>query len=223
MIHQYSSLVKKIAQHLMAKLPPCVQIDDLIQAGMLGLLEASSHYDLKKGASFETYASIRIRGAMLDEIRRGDWIPRSVHRNTRRINEAIRKIENVTNREAKDSEVAAALNVTIEDYHHMVQDAHGVRLYALEEFNLSEDGLYSTSSAHLEPLQGLQREDFRLNLMKGLESLPDRERLVLKLYYDEELNLRQVGEVLGVSESRASQIHAQAILKLHARFKSWIF
>lgn len=221
-IISHNALVRRIAQQLMAKLPPCVQIEDLIQAGMIGLLEASKHYDERKGASFETYASIRIRGSMLDEMRKNDWVPRSVHKNSRRINEAARKIENQTGRDARNAEVAKSLNVSLDAYYHMLQDTNSIRVFGFEEIGMKEDNISEGMTAtHLSPFEKLQVEDFRCNLAKGIACLPERERLVLTLYYEEERNLREVGEMLGVSESRASQIHSQAMLKLQARLKEW--
>jgi RNA polymerase sigma factor for flagellar operon FliA len=223
LITAHAKLVKRIAQHLMTRLPPSVQTEDLIQAGMLGLLEAAKHYDSSKGASFETYASIRIRGSMLDEIRKNDWVPRSVHRNTRMISETVRKIENETGRDARDNEVALRLNITLEDYHQMVQDTNGIRVFGFEDVGMTEDTFtQGISELGLSPLEGVQYEDFRSNLAKGIAGLPERERLVLTLYYEEELNLREVGEMLGVSESRASQIHSQAMLRLQHRLKEWV-
>ncbi len=218
LIEKYAQLVKRIAQHLMGRLPPCVQTEDLMQAGMIGLLEAWKNFDPSKGASFETYASIRIRGSMLDEIRKGDWVPRSVHRNTRRILEAVRSIENKTGRDARNEDVAAFLNLPLEEYHQMLQDSNGVRVFGFEDVGLTDETLVEGLSENdMSPLDGLQYEDFRNSLVKGIEGLPERERLVLSLYYDEELNLREVGEVLGVSESRASQIHSQAMQRLRTR------
>ena len=221
-VHQHAGLVKRIAQHLLGRLPPCVQLEDLIQSGMIGLLEAAKNYDAAKGASFETYASIRIRGSMLDEIRKGDWAPRSVHRNTRKIAAAIRIIENLTGRDAKDREVANNLNMTLNDYHDLLQETTGSRMFAFQDVGLNEDIISEGLTINTpSPLEGLQEEDFKKSLAKGIESLPERERLVLKLYYNEELNLRQVGDVLGVSESRVSQIHSQAMIRLQSRLKEW--
>lgn len=223
LITTHAQLVKRIAQYLMTRLPPSVQTEDLIQAGMLGLLEAAKHYDASKGASFETYASIRIRGSMLDEIRKNDWVPRSVHRNTRLISEMVRKIENEMGRDARDNEVALRLNLTLEDYHQMVQDTNSIRIFGFEDIGMTEDTFSEgISESSLGPLEGVQYEDFRSNLAKGIAGLPERERLVLSLYYEEELNLREVGEMLGVSESRASQIHSQAMLRLQHRLKEWV-
>lgn len=222
LIKNHANLVKRIAHHLKGRLPPSVQIDDLIQAGMIGLLEASKNFDATKGASFETYSGIRIRGSMLDEIRKGDWAPRSVHRNGRRISQAIRDIENLTGRDAKDVDVAKALDIELDEYHKMLQDSVGTRIFGFDDVGVNEDSIPEGIAGYFPgPLDGLQKADFQKILAKGIASLPERERLVLALYYDEELNLREVGAVLGVSESRVSQIHSQAMLRLQARMNDW--
>ena len=221
-VHDHASLVKKIAQHLLGRLPACVQLEDLIQSGMIGLLEASKNYDVDKGASFDTYASIRIRGAMLDEIRKGDWAPRSVHRNSRRINEAVRTIENQTGRDARGYEVASNLKVSLDEYHQLLQESNSSRMFAYDDAGLDEDlGGDSYSTQGQSPYDKVQQDHFKKNLKKGIEALPERERMVLALYYEEELNLREVGEILGVSESRVSQIHSQAMQRLQTRLKEW--
>jgi RNA polymerase sigma factor for flagellar operon FliA len=222
LVTQYASLVKRIAYHIMSRLPPSVQVDDLIQAGMIGLLEAARNYDAGQGASFETYAGIRIRGAMLDEIRKGDWAPRSVHRKARQVAEAVREIENTTGRDARDHEVAQALGMSLNEYHKTLQDANGCRLLSFEEMGAGEDGFSARfGRSDGSPFEGVQREDFKRNLAEAIAGLPDRERLVLTLYYDEDLNLREIGAVIGVSESRVSQIHSQALLRLQARLGHW--
>ena len=223
LITQYSPLVKRIAYHIMSRLPPSVQVDDLIQAGMIGLLEASRNYDAGQGASFETYAGIRIRGAMLDEIRKGDWAPRSVHRKARQVAEAVRQIENSTGRDARDVEVAEVLGMSLKEYHKTLQDASGCRLLSFEDMGISEDSVPSkVTGTSTNPFEGVQRDDFKKNLAEEISGLPDRERLVLTLYYDEELNLREIGAVIGVSESRVSQIHSQALIRLQARLGHWL-
>jgi RNA polymerase sigma factor for flagellar operon FliA len=230
LITQHAALVKRIAYHLMNRLPPSVQVEDLIQAGMIGLIEAGRNYDPSQGASFETYAGIRIRGAMLDEIRRSDWTPRSVHRKARQVAEAMREIENETGRDARDVEVAKTLGMTIEEYHQVLQDSTGARIFSYEELTefgevvpSTEFGHDKTPSAGLEnPFEGLEREGFKASLADAIASLPERERLVIALYYDEELNLREIGQVLGVSESRVCQIHSQAALRLRSRLTEWL-
>jgi RNA polymerase sigma factor for flagellar operon FliA len=223
-VEDYAPLVKRIAYHMMLRMPACVQVDDLIQAGMIGLLEAVQKYDATRGASFETYAGIRIRGAIVDEMRRGDWAPRSVHRNARAIAHAIRTVEARLGRDAQDSEVAAELDLPINDYHAMLQDSSSSRLFSYEETFGDEDSnidASESSSAFASPLEGLQRDSLKQSLAAAISQLPERERLVLALYYDEELNLKEIGLVLGVSESRVSQIHTQAALRLRTRLADW--
>jgi len=222
LVEKYAGLVKRIAYHIISRLPPSVQVDDLIQSGMIGLLEAARNYDAEQGASFETYAGIRIRGTMLDEIRKGDWAPRSVHRKSRMVAEAVRNIENSSGRDARDHEVANELDMTLTEYHKTLQDASGCRLLSFEEMGTNEDSFTSGSTSQLGPFEGVQKENFKQNLSEEIAGLPERERLVLTLYYDEDLNLREIGSVIGVSESRVSQIHSQALIRLQARMGHWV-
>ncbi len=225
LVNQHAALVKRIAYHLMSRLPPNVQVEDLVQAGMIGLLEASRNYDPSQGASFETYAGIRIRGSMLDEIRRSDWTPRSVHRKARMVAEAIRRIENEQGRDARDNEVAEALEMTVEEYHAVLKDSNSARIFSFDELSalgevVPEGGNRQSLSEN--PMDGLYRSDFRKALTDAIAGLPDRERMVIGMYYQDELNLREIGQVLGVSESRVCQIHSQAALRLRARLKAWL-
>ena len=224
-VHQYAPLVKRIAHHLMGRLPASVQVEDLIQAGMLGLLDASRNFDGSHGASFETYAGTRIRGAMLDEVRRADWTPRSVHRKAREAADAIRVIENREGREARDGEVAEALGISLDEYGRVQADAASCRLMSTEDLAIEAGGVCEGGAAlgvdPDEPLAALESEGFRQGLVEAIEQLPEREKLVLALYYDEELNLREIGAVLGVSESRVCQIHGQAMIRLRARLQDW--
>ena len=223
LVNQHAKLVKRIAYHMMNRLPPSVQVDDLIQAGMIGLLEASRHYDKSRGASFETYAGIRIRGAMLDEIRRSDWTPRSVHRKARMVSEAMRDIENSEGRDARDVEVAEAMGLSLEEYHKILLDSSGCRVFSVEELRtVGELPTEGSSSAPAEPLEGFQKNEFKDSLAEAIAGLPERERLVIALYYDDEMNLREIGQVLGVTESRACQIHSQATFRLRSRLSEWL-
>ncbi len=217
-VTQHASLVKRIAYHLMSRLPACVQVEDLIQAGMIGLLEASRNYDPSQGASFETYAGIRIRGSMLDEIRKGDWAPRSLHRKVREISQAIREIEGEKGRDARDTEVADRLDLSLDEYHQTLQDSNSHQIMSIEDLPMKDADLSDGLSGKIAgPLDSLMKDDTRELLAKAIDTLPERERLVMALYYDEELNLRETGEVLGVSESRVCQIHSQAMIRLKAR------
>ena len=222
-IMQHAPLVKRIAYHLLNRLPDSVQADDLIQAGMLGLLEAIKHYDAAQGASFETYAGIRIRGSMLDEVRRSDWTPRSVHKKSRQVSSAIQAIENKTGCEARDVDIAEYLGIAIDEYNAILQDAISCRVFSVEELAQNGDQ-YSDESGNMEeePLDRLSRDSFQKALANEIMKLPERERLVISLYYDDELNLREIGEVLNVSESRVSQISTQAVLRLRSRLSEWM-
>lgn len=222
LIERYAPLVKRIAYHLLGRMPASVQVDDLLQSGMIGLLEAAKKYDASKGASFETFAGIRIRGAMLDEVRKGDWAPRSVHRNSRMVSDAIRRVEARTGRDAKDQEVAAELEISLAEYYSILGDTIGSRLFSFDD--LLQDGEHDEQGDDLgavSPSASLEDERFQLALADAIGRLPERERLVLSLYYDEELNLKEIGEVLGVSESRVSQLHSQCAARLRARLADW--
>lgn len=222
-VEDYVYLVKRIAHHMMGRLPANVQLDDLIQAGMIGLLEAAQKFDQSKGASFETYAGIRIKGSIVDEMRRGDWVPRSVHRNGRRIQEAMNVIEARTGRDATDVEIAEELDISLPEYHAMAQDSVSGRLFSFEE-DVGEDDPGISSDLHnplTGPAEAVQKQALQVALASAIDDLPERERLVLSLYYDEELNLKEIGLVLGVSESRVSQIHSQAALRLKKKMTAW--
>jgi RNA polymerase sigma factor for flagellar operon FliA len=223
LVEQHAGLVKRIAYHLMSRLPPSVQVDDLIQAGMIGLLEAARNYDAALGASFETYAGIRIRGSMLDEIRKGDWAPRSLHRRVREMAKAVSEVEREQGRDARDAEVAAKLGISLDEYYETLADATSHRLFSLEELPAGDDNLAEGLIPAIEgPEDDVAKDRFREALAKAIAGLPERERLVLSLYYTEELNLREAGDVLGVSESRVCQIHGQALIRLRARMADWL-
>lgn len=216
LVDQHAELVHKIAYHLSARLPASVLIDDLIQAGLIGLMDAASHYDPSQGATFETYASIRIRGSMLDELRRNDWAPKSVHRKARDIMAAVNKIEGRTGRDARPEEVANVMGIPIEEYHQLVLETNTCRLLNFVEVEHEDQNFSDTvsSEADQSPLIDLQRDEFKEYLAKAITTLPEREQLIVSLYYDEELNLKEIGCVLGVSESRVSQLLSQAHMRM---------
>lgn len=221
LVKRHADLVKRIAHHLAARLPASVEVDDLIQAGVIGLIEAARNFNGDRGASFETYAGIRIRGAMLDELRQTDWAPRSVHRREREVAEAIREFEQKSGREARDHEIADKLGIALGEYHGIVADAARCQVLSLDHGGDDGDETLDAIDPDRGALQKLQAEEFQRELVSAIEALPEREKLVLSLYYERELNLREIGEALKVSESRVCQIHGQALLRLRGRLQHW--
>src|SRR5471030_646055 len=204
-------LVKRLAHHMKAKLPPSVEVDDLVQAGMIGLLDAINRYEETHGAQFETYAVLRIRGFMLDELRNSDWLPRSMRQNMRKIETAMSTLQQRLGHPPTESEVAKMLKLSLADYQDMLTDGGGHQLVYYEDFH-AEDGNDSF-------LDG----DFRQAVIDAIDGLPPREKMLMGLYYEEELNLKEIGAVMGVSESSVSQLHTQAVARLRAslREQAW--
>lgn len=221
-IEIYLPLVKSIAYHLKGRLPDSVMVDDLIQSGVIGLIEAKQRFNASQGASFETYAGIRIRGSMLDEIRKGDWTPRSVHRKSRAVSSAISVVEGRLGREARDIEIAEEMEVSIEEYHHILQDTNSAYLLSIDQPDHDEPSENKVVSTMKSPVAEISDESFQEALALQIKELPEKEKLVMSLYYDDELNLKEIGKVLEVSESRVSQIHSQAIKRLKSRLTDWI-
>jgi len=220
LVQRFAPLVKRIAYHLMARLPSSVQVDDLIQNGMMGLLDAINRFEAGMGAQFETYAAQRVRGAMLDGLRENDWLPRSLRRDFRRIEVAVSRLEQEYGRAPGEQELADALDMTLADYQKMLQDARGHQLISFED--LVEDDDENFLERHLtdnasEPSRILEDESLRQMLVQGIELLPEREKMMMALYYEQDLNLREIGEVMGVTESRVCQLHSQAVVRLRAR------
>jgi len=220
-------LVKRLAHHMKAKLPPSVEVDDLVQAGMIGLLDAISRYEDTHGAQFETYAVLRIRGAMLDELRNSDWLPRSMRQNMRKIETAMATLQQRLGHPPTESEVAKMLKLSLADYQEMLADGGGHQLVYYEDFH-ADDGNDSfldryASDEDADPLRSLLDGDFRQAVIDAIDMLPEREKMLMGLYYEEELNLKEIGAVMGVSESRVSQLHTQAVARLRAslRERSW--
>lgn len=220
-LREYAPLVKRIAHQMMVKLPYSVQIDDIIQAGMMGLLDAASRYDEYHGAQFETYATQRIRGAMLDELREADWLPRSLRRDMRRIETAVSRLQQKLGRSPNESEIAGELDLPLAEYQHLLQESRGAQLVYYEDFHDEDhDDFFERFEFDndADPLTLLADDRFKTELVRAIENLPERERMLMGMIYEQDMNLREVGEVLGVSESRVSQLHSQAV----ARLRSWL-
>ncbi len=219
-ITQFAPLVKRVALHMMASLPPSVEFDDLIQSGMLGLLDAAKRFRNTFGAQFETYAVQRIRGAMLDGLRQADWLPRTLRKSLRQVEAMISKLEQRHGRPPLEQELADAMNISLAEYQQLLLDARGYQLVSSEDLQgLGDENAIDATYAdeRPNPLQALLEDDERRKLVHAIEQLPDRERKMMSLYYEHDLNMREIGEVLGVTESRVCQLHTQAITRLRAR------
>jgi RNA polymerase sigma factor for flagellar operon FliA len=226
LLTEHMPLVKRLAHQMKAKLPPSVEVDDLVQAGMMGLLDAINRYEENHGAQFETYAVLRIRGAMLDELRSSDWMPRSTRANMRKVEQAMAALQQQLGRPPSESEVAKSLKLSLGDYQELLGDSGGHQLVYFEDFH-QEDGNDSFLDRYAvdddDPLKSLLDTDFRQAVIDAIDALPPREKMLMGLYYEEELNLKEIGAVMGVSESRVSQLHTQAVARLrtYLRERSW--
>ena len=224
-VERYAPMVRRVAAQMIARLPANVEMDDLVQAGMMGLMDALTRYESGHGAQFETFAMQRIRGAMIDELRGADWLPRSVRRNQRAIETAIHAVEQRLKRSATEAEVAAELRVSLTEYQQMLGDAHGGQLLYLDDLGASEgdDGFLDRHAAPEgeDPLRKVDDARFRAALAAAIEALPEREKQVMGMYYEHDMNLKEIGAVLGVTESRVCQLHSQAVARLRGKLKGW--
>ncbi|MBZ9538264.1 RNA polymerase sigma factor FliA [Modicisalibacter tunisiensis] len=220
LLDQYLPVVRRQALALQVRLPASVDLDDLIQAGMVGLLDALGRYSAEQGASLATYASQRIRGAMIDELRSRDWVPRSVRRHAREIDETIRRLEQQLGRQAEEREIADALALEVDEYRQRLADTNGGHLMGLDEIIAEGGEPEAGDGAPPSPFEALAGSQQRERLVAAIEQLPEREKLLLGLYYQEELNLKEIGAVLGVSESRVCQLHSQAVARLRSRLRA---
>lgn len=220
-VNQYAPLVKRIAHYMMAKLPASVELDDVIQAGMLGLLDAATRYEEAQGAQFETYAAQRIRGSILDSLRQVDWLPRALRRDLRRIEAAVRNLEHQFGRAPGEREIAAELGMSLSEYQKMLQEARGYQLLSYEDLGEPEDDFFEhyEEGSSPTPLEELLDDELRARIVDAIGDLPEREQTLMGLYYEQELNFREIGEVLGVGESRVCQLHSQAMARLRSRLK----
>jgi RNA polymerase sigma factor FliA len=230
LLKQHQPMVRRMALQMLAKLPASVELDDLIQAGMIGLLDASTRYQDNRGAQFETFASQRIRGAMLDELRANDWGSRGLRQSARKVEGAIQTLEHRMGRAPTEGEIAKELKMTLEAYQGLLQEIQGCQLLYVEDFSGDGEGDSPFLDRHAseargerggddDPLAQLLESGFRHQLVDAIGQLPERDRLLLNLYYEEELNLREIGAILEVSQSRVCQLHSQAISRLRAKLK----
>ena len=224
-VKQYTPLVRRLAHQMIARLPANVELDDMIQAGMMGLMDAVSRFEVTQGTQFEVYAAQRIRGAMLDELRANDWLPRSARKSQRDIENAIHRLEGKLSRAPHEAEIAGELEMSLAQYQQMLHDARGAQLVHLDDLGGKVDD-EDYLERHLvgdspEPGEILRDKRFRYALVDAIDELPEREKLLMSLYHEQDLNLREIGVVMGITESRVCQLHSQAVARLRARLKNW--
>jgi RNA polymerase sigma factor, FliA/WhiG family len=217
LIREYLPVVRRQALALQVRLPSSIELNDLIQAGVVGLLDCVDRFDASMGATFATFASQRIRGAMIDELRSRDWLPRSARRNARAMESCMRRLEQQLGHPPTEREIAAELGMSIEEYHQLLGDINNGHLLPLEE--LMEAGHEAEPEDEASVFETVSQEQLRKRLIAAIDTLPEREKQVLGLYYQEELNLKEIGAVLGVTESRVCQIHSQAVARLRAKLR----
>ncbi len=224
MIRQYVPLVRRLAHHMIAKLPPNIEIDDLIQVGMMGLAEALSRYEASQGVQFETFATQRIRGAMIDELREGDWMSRGSRKSQKDIEHALRRLEQRLGRSPLESEIAAELEMTLPDYQSLLAKVRGTQLVYLEDMGAGQDDDSfldrHVADSDADPMQQLRDQRLRTSLVAAIEGLPEREKFIMSMYYDDDMNLKEIAAVLGITESRVCQLHSQSIARLRARMRA---
>ena len=225
LIRQHVPLVRRIAHHMIAKLPPNVELDDLIQVGMIGLAEALSRFESTQGVQFETFASQRIRGAMLDELRESDWMSRSSRKGQKDIEVTIRRLEQTLGRTPRESEIAEAMDMPLEEYQSLLGKVRGTQLIYLEDMSSGEDDDGSFLDRHVadasaDPMAMLRDHRLRAALVKAIEDLPEREKYVMGMYYEHDMNLKEIAAVLEVTESRVCQLHSQAIARLRSKMRA---
>lgn len=225
MIKQYQPLVRRLAHHMMAKLPANIQVDDLIQVGLIGLSEALTRYEVAQGVQFETFATQRIRGAMLDELRDNDWMSRGSRKNQKEIEQALRRLEHKLGRTPLENEIATDLGMSLSDYQALLSKVQGTQLVYIEDMTRSGDDDDSFLDRHAgdseaDPINMLRDQRLRQALVTAIKALPEREQFIMSMYYEKDMNLKEIAAVLDVTESRICQLHSQSIARLRAKMRS---
>lgn len=228
LISRYVPLVKTIAGRLALRLPQHINQDDLTSAGLAGLLDAIDKFDPEKGVGFKSYAEFRIKGAMIDELRSMDWVPRSVRKNAKKLTEAYARVENRVLRPARDEEVAEELGLQIDEFYRLLDDSRGISIF--NEYQIINQNISHISGGRdvpnqigfeMTPLETMSHAEVAQVIAEAIDRLPKNERTAVALYYYEELTMKEIGEVMGYTESRVSQLHTKAVIRLRNRLKGY--
>ena len=228
-IIRYSPMIKYVANRIAMRLPPHIEVDDLISVGVLGLMDAITKYDSSRGAKFKTYAEFRVRGAILDELRSLDWVPRSIRQKASAVEKVVRSLESKLRRIPEDEEVAKEMDMSLDQFYRTLDETKSVPVFSLEDLGIAKESGEQQSlldclagKADADPQTQIRLIELKEIIAKAIDTLPEKERLMVSLYYYEELTMKEIGAVLDITESRVSQIHSKAVLHLRTKLKAII-
>ena len=228
-IKRYSPMIKYVANRIAMRLPPHIEVDDLISVGVLGLMDAISKYDSSRGAKFKTYAEFRVRGAILDELRAMDWVPRSIRQKASNVDKVVQTLQAKLSRSPEDEEVAKEMGLTLDQFHDTLNETKSIPIFSLEDLGIAKESGEQQSlldclagKADADPQTQIRLIELKEIIAKAIDALPEKERLMVSLYYYEELTMKEIGAVLEITESRISQIHSKAVYRLRTKLKAII-
>ena len=228
-IIQYSPMIKYVANRIAMRLPPHIEVDDLISVGVLGLMDAITKYDSSRGAKFKTYAEFRVRGAILDELRSMDWVPRSIRQKASKVDKVVQGLQAKLRRTPEDEEVAKEMGLSLDQFHETLNETKSIPIFSLEDLGIAKESGDQQSlldclagKADADPQTQVRLVELKEIIAKAIDALPEKERLMVSLYYYEELTMKEIGAVLDITESRVSQIHSKAVYRLRTKLKAII-
>ena len=228
-IKQYSPMIKYVANRIAMRLPPHIEVDDLISVGVLGLMDAITKYDSSRGAKFKTYAEFRVRGAILDELRSMDWVPRSIRQKASKVDKVVQGLQAKLRRQPEDEEVAKEMGLSLDQFHETLNETKSIPIFSLEDLGIAKESGDQQSlldclagKADADPQTQVRLVELKEIIAKAIDALPEKERLMVSLYYYEELTMKEIGAVLDITESRVSQIHSKAVYRLRTKLKAII-
>ena len=228
-IIQYSPMIKYVANRIAMRLPPHIEVDDLISVGVLGLMDAITKYDSSRGAKFKTYAEFRVRGAILDELRSMDWVPRSIRQKASKVDKVVQGLQAKLRRTPEDEEVAKEMGLSLDQFHQTLNETKSIPIFSLEDLGIAKESGDQQSlldclagKADADPQTQVRLVELKEIIAKAIDALPEKERLMVSLYYYEELTMKEIGAVLDITESRVSQIHSKAVYRLRTKLKAII-